>query len=45
MKFLIDFKNIISRQLPKMPREYISRLLFDRNHECHLTCENEKKVK
>ncbi|CBZ52027.1 Bromodomain containing protein, related [Neospora caninum Liverpool] len=25
-------KNIFSRQLPKMPREYIVRLVFDRNH-------------
>ena len=30
---LIDLKNIFSRQLPKMPREYIVKLLFDRCHE------------
>ncbi|VTZ68035.1 histone acetyltransferase GCN5, putative [Plasmodium chabaudi chabaudi] len=29
---LITLKNIFSRQLPKMPREYIVRLVFDRNH-------------
>uniref|UniRef100_A0A3B0MIB7 histone acetyltransferase n=1 Tax=Theileria annulata TaxID=5874 RepID=A0A3B0MIB7_THEAN len=29
---LITVKNIFSRQLPKMPREYIVRLVFDRNH-------------
>ena len=29
---LISLKNIFSRQLPKMPREYISRLVFDRRH-------------
>jgi len=30
---LIDLKNIFARQLPKMPKEYIVRLVFDRNHE------------
>eukprot|EP00923_Selenidium_pygospionis_P019794 GHVN01034474.1.p1 GENE.GHVN01034474.1~~GHVN01034474.1.p1 ORF type:complete len:492 (+),score=22.21 GHVN01034474.1:48-1523(+) len=29
---LITLKNIFSRQLPKMPREYIVRLVLDRNH-------------
>jgi len=29
---LIGLKNIFSRQLPKMPREYIARLVLDRNH-------------
>lgn len=29
---LVTVKNIFSRQLPKMPREYIVRLVFDRNH-------------
>ncbi|KAF8817954.1 histone lysine acetyltransferase GCN5-A, partial [Cardiosporidium cionae] len=29
---LVTLKNIFSRQLPKMPREYIVRLVFDRNH-------------
>lgn len=29
---LVDFKCIISRQLPKMPREYITKLLFDGKH-------------
>lgn len=29
---LTTLKNIFSRQLPKMPREYIVRLVFDRNH-------------
>ncbi len=31
---LLELKNIISRQLPKMPKEYIVKLVFDRNHEC-----------
>lgn len=29
---LIDLKNIFSRQLPKMPKEYIVRLVFDHRH-------------
>jgi histone acetyltransferase len=29
---LIALKNIFSRQLPKMPREYIVRLVFDHRH-------------
>lgn len=32
LKMLIDLKNIFSRQLPKMPKEYIVKLVFDRNH-------------
>ncbi|SNX84739.1 Histone acetyltransferase [Melanopsichium pennsylvanicum] len=33
MILLTGLKNIFQRQLPKMPREYISRLVFDRNHQ------------
>jgi hypothetical protein len=33
MKDLIDLKNIFSKQLPKMPKEYICKLMFDRKHE------------
>lgn len=29
---LITLKNIFSKQLPKMPKEYIVRLCFDRRH-------------
>eukprot|EP01068_Selenidium_serpulae_P009753 Selendium_serpulae@DN5314_c0_g1_i2.p1 len=29
---LVTLRNLFSRQLPKMPREYITRLVFDRNH-------------
>lgn len=29
MKYLIDLKNIFSKQLPKMPKEYIVKLVFD----------------
>eukprot|EP00736_Rhodelphis_marinus_P009427 Rmarinus@m.22081 len=30
--YLVGLKNLFSKQLPKMPREYISRLVFDRRH-------------
>lgn len=33
LKLLTDLKNIIAKQLPKMPKEYIVRLVFDRRHE------------
>jgi histone acetyltransferase len=29
---LIALKNIFSKQLPKMPKEYIVRLVFDKRH-------------
>lgn len=32
MILLTGLKNIFQRQLPKMPREYITRLVLDRNH-------------
>lgn len=32
MIILTGLKNIFQRQLPKMPREYITRLVMDRNH-------------
>jgi histone acetyltransferase len=32
MMWLTTSKNIFSKQLPKMPKEYIARLVFDRNH-------------
>ncbi|KAK5665896.1 histone acetyltransferase [Batrachochytrium dendrobatidis] len=32
MILLTGLKNIYQRQLPNMPREYISRLVYDRNH-------------
>ncbi|EFJ53092.1 histone acetyltransferase [Volvox carteri f. nagariensis] len=30
--FLVGLKNIFSKQLPNMPKEYIVRLVFDRRH-------------
>ncbi|OZJ06190.1 hypothetical protein BZG36_01006 [Bifiguratus adelaidae] len=32
MILLTGLKNIFQKQLPKMPREYIARLVYDRNH-------------
>ncbi|KAI5680167.1 hypothetical protein M9H77_01394 [Catharanthus roseus] len=33
MVWLIGLKNIFARQLPNMPKEYIVRLVMDRNHK------------
>jgi len=44
MKMLIDLKNIFSRQLPKMPKEYIVKLVFDRNHESMVIVKDDLKV-
>ncbi|KAJ3126220.1 histone acetyltransferase [Nowakowskiella sp. JEL0407] len=33
MILLTGLQNIIQKQLPNMPKEYIARLVFDRNHE------------
>jgi len=44
MKMLIDLKNIFSRQLPKMPKEYIVKLVFDRHHESMAVLKNSSKV-
>ncbi|OMJ20588.1 Histone acetyltransferase GCN5 [Smittium culicis] len=30
--FLTGLKNIFQRQLPKMPKEYIAKLVYDKNH-------------
>lgn len=30
MRHLVDLKNIIAKQLPKMPRAYIVKLIMDR---------------
>ena len=37
---LIELKNIFSKQLPKMPREYIVRLVFDKRHKSFAICLN-----
>lgn len=33
LKLLTNLKNIIAKQLPKMPKEYIVRLVFDKRHQ------------
>ena len=33
MRILIELKNVIAKQLPRMPRPYIVRLIMDRVHE------------
>jgi histone acetyltransferase len=40
LKLLTDLKNIISKQLPKMPKEYIVRLVFDKKHESMIIMKN-----
>ena len=44
MRKLLDLKNIFSRQLPKMPKEYIVKLVFDRNHESMMIVKDKVKV-
>ena len=43
LKLLTDLKNIIAKQLPKMPKEYIVRLVFDRKHESMVIIKNATK--
>ena len=42
---LIGLKSLFSRQLPKMPRAYISRLVFDRNHVSLVILNDDPAVK
>lgn len=44
MKKLVDLKNIFAKQLPKMPKEYIVRLMFDRKHESIAIKEESGKI-
>lgn len=39
---LVELKNIFAKQLPKMPKEYIVRLVFDRRHRSMALCLNGK---
>jgi histone acetyltransferase len=41
MRYLVDLKNIVAKQLPRMPRPYIVRLVMDRVHEAMII---EKRV-
>jgi histone acetyltransferase len=42
--WLISLKNIFAKQLPKMPREYIVRLVLDRKHKSLVLLKNNKVV-
>ena len=44
MEDLIALKNVISRQLPKMPKDYIVRLVFDRRHSSLAICRDDKVI-
>jgi hypothetical protein len=44
MIWLTQVKNIFATQLPKMPREYISRLVFDRKHRSLLAIKKDRVV-
>lgn len=41
---LIALKNIFSKQLPKMPKEYIVRLVFDRRHISIAICNGSRVI-
>ena len=45
MRHLIDLKNIIAKQLPRMPRAYIVRLMMDRVHEAMIIVKKQKNAK
>lgn len=44
MIWLITLKNIFAKQLPKMPKDYIVRLVLDRNHRSLLLLKNNAVV-
>lgn len=44
MILLTGLKNIFQKQLPKMPKEYIARLVYDRNHRCMALIRKPMKV-
>jgi histone acetyltransferase len=41
---LVEFKCIIGRQLPKMPKTYITKLLFDGKHESLMAESDEGEI-
>lgn len=45
LQTLADVKNIFSFQLPKMPKEYISRLVYNRNHRSLCIMKDEGKAR
>lgn len=42
--WLVALKNLFARQLPRMPREYIVRLVFDRHHHSMIAIKNYRQV-
>lgn len=38
--WLIEVQNLFSHQLPRMPKEYITRLVFDPKHKCLVLVKN-----
>ncbi|KAM9967351.1 hypothetical protein ACTFIW_001435 [Dictyostelium discoideum] len=44
LELLMNLKNVFSKQLPKMPREYIVRLMFDRFHHSLLIIKNNNVI-
>ncbi|XP_005096521.2 histone acetyltransferase KAT2A isoform X2 [Aplysia californica] len=38
--WLIEVQNLFSHQLPRMPKEYITRLVFDPKHKCLVLIKN-----
>lgn len=44
MLWLISLQNIFSHQLPRMPKEYISQLLFDPNHRTLALIKNNNPI-
>ncbi|KAK5581480.1 hypothetical protein RB653_001513 [Dictyostelium firmibasis] len=44
LEYLMNLKNVFSKQLPKMPREYIVRLMFDRFHHSLLIIKNNNVI-
>lgn len=44
LKLLLDVRSIFGKQLPKMPKDYITRLVLDRNHKTMVGFKNGKVV-
>ncbi len=44
MIMLAHLKNIFAKQLPKMPQEYIVRLVFDRRHKSMALCRGNRPI-
>ncbi|EDV26752.1 uncharacterized protein TRIADDRAFT_22087 [Trichoplax adhaerens] len=44
LKWLIGLRNVFSYQLPRMPREYITRLVFDHKHRTLALIKNNRAI-